>query len=86
MNVGNQSLHSCARCCRCHVLGNKLSNEICSIWGIRFNGVTVSKFGLESLIPLGKLVIIVYGAMIFFVIVVLGITAKIVSMNIFQVN
>lgn len=47
--------------------------------------VTVSKFGLESLIPLGKLVITVYGAMIFFVIVVLGITAKIVNINIFQV-
>lgn len=48
-------------------------------------GVTVSKFGLESLIPLGKLVILVYGAMIFFVIVVLGITAKLVNVNIFQV-
>lgn len=47
--------------------------------------VTVSKFGLESLIPLGKLVIVVYGAMLFFVIVVLGITAKIVNINIFQV-
>ncbi len=30
-------------------------------------GVTVSKFGLTSLIPLGKLVITTYGAMIFFV-------------------
>ncbi|MGG1677381.1 cation:dicarboxylate symporter family transporter [Neobacillus sp. NRS-1170] len=47
-------------------------------------GVTVSKFGLESLIPLGKLVITVYGAMIFFVIVVLGIVAKIVGYNIFK--
>lgn len=47
--------------------------------------VTVSKFGLESLIPLGKLVVVVYGAMLFFVIVVLGITAKIVNINIFQV-
>lgn len=45
--------------------------------------VTVSKFGLSSLIPLGKLALLVYGAMIFFVIVVLGITAKIVNVNIF---
>ena len=47
-------------------------------------GVTVSKFGLSSLIPLGKLAILVYGAMIFFVIVVLGITAKIFGINIFK--
>lgn len=45
--------------------------------------VTISKFGLSSLIPLGKLVVLVYGAMIFFVIVVLGITAKIFGINIF---
>ncbi|MHC0038055.1 cation:dicarboxylate symporter family transporter [Pseudoneobacillus sp. C159] len=47
-------------------------------------GVTVSTFGLSSLIPLGKLVLVVYGAMIFFVIVVLGITAKLVGYNIFN--
>jgi proton glutamate symport protein len=47
-------------------------------------GVTVSKFGLSSLIPLGKLVITVYGAMIFFVIVVLGIVAKMAGYNIFK--
>ncbi|MGM9945883.1 MAG: cation:dicarboxylate symporter family transporter [Lysinibacillus sp.] len=47
-------------------------------------GVTVSKFGLASLIPLGKLAILVYGAMIFFVIVVLGFTAKIFGINIFK--
>ncbi|GHI00779.1 proton glutamate symport protein [Neobacillus kokaensis] len=47
-------------------------------------GVTVSKFGLSSLIPLGKLVIVVYGAMAFFILVVLGITAKIVGVNIFK--
>lgn len=40
-------------------------------------GVTVSKFGIASLIPLGKLVITVYVAMIFFVFVVLGSVAKI---------
>ncbi|WP_028400405.1 cation:dicarboxylate symporter family transporter [Ectobacillus panaciterrae] len=47
-------------------------------------GVTVSKFGVGSLIPLGKLVVVVYGAMIFFVVVVLGIVAKIAGINIFQ--
>ena len=47
-------------------------------------GVTVSKFGLASLIPLGKLVIVVYGAMIFFILVVLGIVAKIAGYNIFK--
>jgi proton glutamate symport protein len=45
-------------------------------------GVTVSKFGITSLIPLGKLVLVVYGSMIFFILVVLGITAKIVGYNI----
>ncbi|MBU8880417.1 glutamate/aspartate:proton symporter GltP [Bacillus sp. FJAT-29790] len=39
-------------------------------------GVTVSKFGVESLIPLGKLLICVYVTMIFFVVVVLGVIAK----------
>ncbi|MBO1002794.1 cation:dicarboxylate symporter family transporter [Pseudogracilibacillus auburnensis] len=48
-------------------------------------GVTVSKFGLESLIPLGKLMILVYAAMVFFVVVILGIIAKIVGINIFQI-
>jgi len=47
-------------------------------------GVTVSKFGLSSLIPLGKLVLVVYGAMFFFILVVLGITAKIAGVNIFK--
>ncbi|MFE4708697.1 cation:dicarboxylate symporter family transporter [Peribacillus simplex] len=46
-------------------------------------GVTISKFGLESLIPLGKLVLSVYGSMIFFVIVILGLIAKFVGFNIF---
>ncbi|MXQ54460.1 cation:dicarboxylate symporter family transporter [Shimazuella alba] len=48
-------------------------------------GVTISKFGLSSLIPLGKLAICVYGAMIFFIIVVLGLVAKIVGVNIFHI-
>lgn len=47
-------------------------------------GVTISKFGLASLIPLGKLVITVYGTMIFFVIVILGLIAKLVGYNIFK--
>lgn len=47
-------------------------------------GVTISKFGLESLIPLGKLAITVYGTMIFFVVVVLGLIAKLVGFNIFK--
>ncbi|MGG5253651.1 cation:dicarboxylate symporter family transporter [Neobacillus sp. SM06] len=47
-------------------------------------GVTVSKFGLASLVPLGKLVITVYGAMIFFILVVLGLVAKIAGYNIFK--
>jgi proton glutamate symport protein len=46
-------------------------------------GVTVSKFGVSSLIPLGKLAITVYGSMIFFVIVVFGIVAKMVGTSIF---
>lgn len=47
-------------------------------------GVTVSKFGLESLLPLGKLMILVYATMIFFIIVVLGGIAKFVGINIFH--
>lgn len=47
-------------------------------------GVTVSKFGLESLLPLGKLMILVYATMIFFIVVVLGGIAKLVGINIFH--
>ncbi|WP_342599566.1 cation:dicarboxylase symporter family transporter [Psychrobacillus sp. FSL H8-0483] len=47
-------------------------------------GVTVSKFGLESLVPLGKLMALVYLAMIFFIVVVLGGIAKLVGINIFH--
>jgi proton glutamate symport protein len=47
-------------------------------------GVTVSKFGLGSLIPLGKLMILVYATMAFFIIVVLGGIAKLVGINIFH--
>ena len=48
-------------------------------------GVTVSKFGLASLLPLGKLMILVYATMIFFVIVVLGGIAKLVGTSIFSI-
>ncbi|SFB24155.1 MULTISPECIES: cation:dicarboxylase symporter family transporter [unclassified Bacillus (in: firmicutes)] len=47
-------------------------------------GVTVSMFGLESLIPLSKLVITVYGTMLFFTVVVFGIVARMVGVNIFN--
>lgn len=48
-------------------------------------GVTVSKFGLSSLIPLGKLVLLVHFAMIFFILVVLGIIARISGIRITQI-
>jgi proton glutamate symport protein len=47
-------------------------------------GITVSKFGLSSLIPLSKLIIVVYGSMFFFVIVVLGLVARFAGVNIFN--
>ncbi|RAS80867.1 cation:dicarboxylate symporter family transporter [Priestia endophytica] len=47
-------------------------------------GVTVSKFGFDSLMSLGKLIILVYAALIFFLIVVLGIIAKVANVNIFR--
>ncbi|GIO01520.1 cation:dicarboxylase symporter family transporter [Brevibacillus laterosporus] len=48
-------------------------------------GITVSKFGLQSLVPLAKLMILVYGAMFFFIIVVLGIVARISGIRIFTI-
>lgn len=45
--------------------------------------VTVIKFGVEALLPLGKLVLVVYGTMAFFVIVVLGIIAKMAGTSVF---
>jgi proton glutamate symport protein len=47
-------------------------------------GVTVSQFGVSSLIPLSKLIITVYGTMIFFILVIFGLTAKLVKINIFD--
>ncbi|OQP17615.1 cation:dicarboxylate symporter family transporter [Geobacillus zalihae] len=48
-------------------------------------GVTVSKFGVASLLPLSKLVVLVYAVMAFFVLVVLGAVAKSVNTNIFHI-
>lgn len=48
-------------------------------------GVTVSKFGLSSLIPLGKLVVLVYGTMLVFIVVVMGAIAKMVGTSIFSI-
>ena len=47
--------------------------------------VTVSTFGVKSLIPLGKLAILVYLAMILFVVIVLGVVAKICGLSIFHI-
>jgi proton glutamate symport protein len=47
-------------------------------------GITVSKFGLASLIPLGKLALVTYGSMIFFVIVVFNIIARMVGIKLFS--
>ncbi|NYF25579.1 cation:dicarboxylate symporter family transporter [Sporosarcina sp. JAI121] len=48
-------------------------------------GVTVSKFGLKSLVPLGKLAILVYLTMIFFIVVVLGLIAKMAGTSVFRI-
>jgi proton glutamate symport protein len=47
-------------------------------------GVTVSKFGIGSLIPLGKLVLVTYGSMLFFIIFVLGGIAKLHGIQFFN--
>jgi proton glutamate symport protein len=48
-------------------------------------GVTVSKFGIQSLIPLSKLVVLVYLTMIFFIIVILGLVARLMGVNIVHI-
>ncbi len=48
-------------------------------------GANVAKFGIDSLIPLGKLVLVLYGTMFFFVIVVLGVIAKLAGTSIFLI-
>ncbi|MFP3728460.1 cation:dicarboxylase symporter family transporter [Priestia filamentosa] len=46
-------------------------------------GVNVAKFGIGSLVPLGKLVLVIYLTMFFFVFIILGFIAKIIGVNIF---
>lgn len=46
--------------------------------------VTVAQFGFSSLIPLLKLVSLVYGAILFFAIVVFGVVCKIFGLSIFK--
>ncbi|RYL93667.1 cation:dicarboxylate symporter family transporter [Sporolactobacillus sp. THM19-2] len=46
-------------------------------------GVNVARFGLSSLIPLGKLVLVIYGTMILFVLLVLGLIARAAGTRIF---
>ncbi|CAM4476531.1 MAG: cation:dicarboxylase symporter family transporter [Paenibacillus macerans] len=48
-------------------------------------GVTVSQFGLSSLVPLGKLVILVHITMLFFILVVLGGVARMSGVSIFSI-
>lgn len=48
-------------------------------------GVTVCNFGLKSLVPLGKLMVLVYTAMILFILVFMGIAAKIVGNSVFKI-
>jgi proton glutamate symport protein len=48
-------------------------------------GVTVAKFGIATLIPLGNLVVAVYVTMVFFVFAVLGIIAKMSGTSIFVI-
>lgn len=46
--------------------------------------VTVATFGFSSLIPLTKLVLLVYGAIVFFALIVLGIVARICNLRIWK--
>lgn len=46
---------------------------------------TVMTFGVSALVPLLKLLLVVVGAMIFFIVVVLGIVARMVGVSIFSI-
>ncbi|URJ28475.1 glutamate/aspartate:proton symporter GltP [Candidatus Blochmannia vicinus] len=46
--------------------------------------VTVATFGFSSLLPLTKLVLLVYGAIVFFALVVLGVVARICNLRIWK--
>ncbi|MCD8829207.1 cation:dicarboxylase symporter family transporter [Staphylococcus gallinarum] len=50
-----------------------------------FISTTIMTFGAAALLPLLKLLLVVIGAMIFFVVVVLGIVAKMCGVNIFSI-
>lgn len=62
-----------------HVVGLVMKVAPFGVFGLI--GVTVSKFGISSLIPLGKLILVTYGAMFFFVIVCLGLVAKLFKVD-----
>ncbi|WP_144530000.1 cation:dicarboxylate symporter family transporter [Peribacillus simplex] len=62
-----------------HVVGLVMKVAPFGVFGLI--GVTVSKFGISSLIPLGKLILVTYGAMFFFVIVCLGLVAKLFKID-----
>lgn len=47
--------------------------------------VTIMTFGASALVPLLKLVAVVIGAMVFFVVVVLGIVAKLCGISVFDI-
>ena len=47
--------------------------------------VTVANFGFSSLLPLAKLVVLVYAAILFFVFVVLGIVARICKLRVWTI-
>ncbi|MGO1269449.1 MAG: glutamate/aspartate:proton symporter GltP [Pseudomonas bubulae] len=46
--------------------------------------VTVANFGFASLVPLAKLVLLVYGAILFFAVAVLGLIAKLFGFSVFK--
>lgn len=47
-------------------------------------GASVAKFGIHSLLPLGKLVLVMYGTMFFFIVVIFGAIAKLVGTSIWN--
>lgn len=53
-------------------MDDKFYYEVCPFGVFALIGVSVSKFGLDSLIPLEKLMILVFSTMLFFIVVVLG--------------
>lgn len=66
-------------------MGDESSHEICPFGVFALIGVTVAKFGIATLIPLGNLVVAVYVTMVFFVFVILGIIAKMSGTSIFVI-